>query len=424
MTNRTEMDQHNSVKSGQPLACVLGDMDLVRPLGLSGIECAVAVPPGAAPRFSRFTRVALEWANPWEHGGELVETLMRFGATQAEPPVLFYESDGELLLVSRHRERLRQSFRFVIADQTLVEDLVDKERFQKLAERLSLPVPAARRLRTDQELRPDDLGLRYPIIVKPLTRRPDVWKTVAASGKALRLNSPDELRQLWPRLAASGVTTLAQELIPGPETCIESYHVYVDEQDEIVGEFTGRKIRTYPREYGDSTALVTTNQTDVAELGRELVQRLRLRGVAKFDFKRGPDGRLYLLEVNPRFNLWHHLCAMAGVNLPALVYADLTGQPRTAPTVAQSEVRWCRIWQDALAARESHLSLARWLRWALGCEAQRLLSWDDPMPFAGAVMWRAREWQQAQFTKKKSQWFRKQVGAAPINERTTRPEMT
>jgi len=399
-------------------------MDLVRPLGLSGIDCAVAVPPGAAPRFSRFTRAALEWANPWEHADELLETLLRFGAAQAEPPVLFYESDGELLLISRHRERLHQVFRFVIADQTLVEDLVDKERFQKLAERLSLPVPAARRLRPEQELNPADLGLRYPIVVKPLTRRPEVWKTVAKSGKALRLNTPDELRQLWPRLAASGVTALAQELIPGPETCIESYHVYVDEQGEIVGEFTGRKIRTYPREYGDSTALVTTNATDVAELGRELVHRLRLRGVAKFDFKRAPDGKLYLLEVNPRFNLWHHLGALAGVNLPALVYSDLTGQPRSLVGTARAEVTWCRIWQDALAVRASGLSLAKWLPWALGCEAQRLLSWDDPMPFLGAVMWRAREWQQSHFSKKKSQLFGKRFGAAVVNEQATRAEMT
>ena len=412
------------MKSRQPLACVLGDMDLVRPLGLSGVDCVVAVPPGAAPRFSRFTRAALEWANPWEHGDKLVETLMQFGTAQAKKPVLFYESDGELLLISRNRERLRQAFRFVIADPTLVEDLVDKELFQKLAERLSLPVPPARRLRPDQELKPADLGLRYPIVVKPLTRRPDVWKAVAKSGKAVRVNTPEELLKLWPRLAASGVTTLAQELIPGPETCIESYHVYVDEQGEIVGEFTGRKIRTYPREYGDSTALVTTNETDVVELGRQLVHQLRLQGVAKFDFKRAPDGKLYLLEVNPRFNLWHHLGALAGVNLPALVYSDLTGQPRPAVTTARSNMRWCRIWQDAQAARASQLSLAKWLPWALGCEAQRLLSWDDPMPFLGAALFRAREWQQSLFTKTESQRFSRQVSAAKVPERTRRPEMT
>ena len=42
-----------------------------------------------------------------------------------------------------------------------------------------------------------------------------------------------------------------------------SYHVYVDERGEILGEFTGQKLRTYPREYGDSTALEITSDDEV-----------------------------------------------------------------------------------------------------------------------------------------------------------------
>ena len=58
------------------------------------------------------------------------------------------------------------------------------------------------------------------------------------------------MSELWPRLVASGTELLAQELIPGPESRIESYHVYVDEQGAIVGEFTGQKIRTKPSAFG------------------------------------------------------------------------------------------------------------------------------------------------------------------------------
>ena len=399
-------------------------MDLVRPLGLAGIECAVAVQPGAPPRYSRYTRVALDWSHPWNEADKLVETLIQFARTQAEPPVLFYESDGELLLISRHRERLSGAFRFVIPDKTLVEDLVDKERFQKLAERLSLPVPAARRLRTEEALNADDLNLRFPIIVKPLTRRPELWRAVTAEGKALRVNSPEELQSLWPKLAASGVEVLAQELIVGPETQIESYHVYADELGEIVGEFTGRKIRTYPREYGDSTALMTTDASDVMALGRELVHRLGLRGVAKFDFKRATDGTLFLLEVNPRFNLWHHLGAVAGVNLPALVYGDLTGKPRLQIETARPNLNWCRIWQDAQAARASEAPVAKWLSWALRCEAKRLLSWNDPMPVVGAVLWRIRELIRSKVSRIGPQVLKRKIQARVVEEHLGRPEIT
>lgn len=370
------------------LACVLGDMDLVRPLGIAGINCAVAVPPGAAARYSRFTKAVIDWSNPWDDADTLVRNLIAFGKTQPEPPVLYYESDGDLLLISRHRKQLGEVFRFVLPEAGLVEDLVNKERFQLLASRLSLPVPATRRLHPEDRIDVAALDLTYPIIIKPLTRRPELWRAVAPEGKALRVDSAAELTRLWPKLAASGVELLAQELIEGPETQIESYHVYVDCQGEIVGEFTGRKIRTYPVEYGDSTALVTTTAPDVVSLGRELVDRIGLRGVAKFDFKRTASDKLFLLEINPRFNLWHHLGAVAGVNLPALVFADLTGQPRAAGRVAQAGLEWCRLWQDILAAKALRIPLRTWLAWAYQCDAKRLLAWDDPKPLLYGGLWR------------------------------------
>jgi predicted ATP-grasp superfamily ATP-dependent carboligase len=176
-------------------------------------------------------------------------------------------------------------------------------------------------------------------------------------------------------------------LIPGPETRIESYHVFADAETGIIGEFTGRKIRTYPAEFGYSTALVITDQPDVAELGRELVKRLGLNGVAKFDFKRSDDNQLYLLEVNARFNLWHHLGAVAGVNLPGAVFNHLNGLP-VPRRVATPGATWCYPWYDALAARAWGVPPAQWLSWLASCQAKSAVSMDDPMPFLRGVLWR------------------------------------
>ncbi|MBX6373479.1 MAG: ATP-grasp domain-containing protein [Acetobacteraceae bacterium] len=373
-------------RSATPFACVLGDMELVRPLGLAGIRSLVVAVPGNPAIWSRFTREALHWDGS---GGEegLVDALIRLGTAQPEPPVLFYQEDWQLLLVSRHRDRLAKAFRFVIPEARLVEDLVDKGRFQALAERLGLPVPATRRVRLAADPTPPDPGLRFPVIVKPLLRD-EQWGAAGNVGKALQADSPAELRALWPRLATAATDLLVQEMVPGPETRIESYHVYVDEQGGIAGEFTGRKIRTFPLSLGYSTALEISDAADVAALGRDLVRRLGLTGVAKFDFKRAPDGTLHLLEVNPRFNLWHHLGAVAGVNLPALVHADLTGRPRPVMAArARAGTSWCRLDQDWRAAEASGLSWLSWLSWALRCEAKLNMSWDDPMPYLRGVAW-------------------------------------
>lgn len=373
--------------SSKPLACVIGDIDLVRPLGLAGIRCAVVAPPGDPIRYSRFTEHVMDWIDPWKEPDALVERLLAYAATQPTKPVLFYEEDRDLLLVSRHRARLAEGFRLVVPEAELVEDLVDKSRFQTLAERLGLPVPATRRVAPAAGSHIRDVDLRYPIIIKPLTRKTEAWVPIAGSNKALRLNDEDALRAVWARLAEAELEVMAQELIAGPETRIESYHVFAEAEAGVLAEFTGRKIRTYPAEFGYSTALAITNQTDVAELGRELVQRLGLHGVAKFDFKRADDGKLYLLEVNARFNLWHHLGAVAGVNVPGAVFNHLTGRPVPRGT-ARAGVTWCYPWYDALAAREWGVPPAQWLTWLAGCQAKSAVSMDDPMPFLRGVLWR------------------------------------
>jgi D-aspartate ligase len=372
--------------AARAVAVVMGDMDLLRPLALADIPCAVVSRPGVPTLYSRYAQSRFAWDDYQENVDGLVDALMRFGKAQPEPPVLFYEEDGQVLLISRHRERLAQAFRFVVADAALLEDLLDKSRFQALAERFGLPVPIARCFEP-ATLEPAQLGLRFPLIIKPLTRL-DCWNDAFGSRKALCAEDIEALRALWPQLRGIGLTLLAQEFIPGSEARIESYHCYVDAERRLAGEFTGRKIRTYPLSHGHTTALEITDAADVRRIGRDIVERLQLTGVAKLDFKRDPQGNLHLLEINPRFNMWHHPAALAGVNIPALVYADLTGSPRPAAARLKAGVRWCRPWKDLPAARAAGMPLTTWVSWTFRCEAKSTLSFDDPLPFVRSTLYR------------------------------------
>ena len=147
--------------------------------------------------------------------------------------------------------------------------------------------------------------------------------------------------------------------------------------------------------------------TTCAETGAPSWNGLALTGVAKLDFKRDPHGNLRLLEINPRFNLWHHAGAVAGVNIPALVYADLVGMPRPPVARAKAGVRWCRMWKDLPAARADGMPLtsvaalgaapakpSRLCRGTIRCRscAQHFIAWpaitsdaNKPAPGAGKI---------------------------------------
>jgi D-aspartate ligase len=365
------------------LAFVIGDIDLVRALGLSGIGSVFVGAKDASARFSRHVRVRMAWD---EDADRFVASLLQVARAQADPPVLYPQTDAALLLAAHRREALGTAFRLMLADTALIDALVDKDRFQALAERRGLPVPAAHRLAIDGQARPPALDVAFPLVVKPLIRTHD-WSAVAAGGKALHVRDPAEWAALWPQLAAWRSDVLVQHLVPGPVTALESYHAYVDGSGATAGEFTGRKIRTFPALHGYSTAVEVVELPDVAALGREVLASLGLRGVAKADFKRDARGRLHLLEVNPRFNLWHHPAAVAGVNLPALVHADLTGGQRPPGRRATRRVTWCTPLTDLRAAHAQGISLPRWLRWARGCDVVSGLGRDDPWPFVRGTLW-------------------------------------
>jgi D-aspartate ligase len=362
-------------------AAVVGETDLVRALALARIRVAAMAPDGAPVRLSRYVKELVPWADSWREPAAFTSSLVEWAQSQDAPPTLFYDGDWDLLAISRGRDELAPSLRFVVAGAELVEDLVDKARFAVLSERLGLPVPPGRVLRPGTSSADDAAEVGFPAVVKPLTRQHETWRPIVRS-KVARVASRSELDVLWDRLADAAVDVLVQREIPGPESAIESHHVYVDDSGDIVAEFTGRKLRTFPRVHGYTTALEITDEPTVSKAGSETIAALGLTGVAKLDFKRDEHGELHLLEVNPRFTLWHHPGAVAGVNIPELVHRDLCGERRPAIRRARAGVRWISP-RDLAAARANGTSTLRWLRFALTADA---LSFSplDPKPLVAA----------------------------------------
>jgi predicted ATP-grasp superfamily ATP-dependent carboligase len=266
----------------------------------------------------------------------------------------------------------------------------DKARFARLAAERDLPVPPTVVLDQRSESPDELLALGLPVVIKP-TARDHTWQTAAGSStKALRFETEEELLAFWPRLRGLSKPAVAQQCIPGSETAVVSYHVYVDADGEIAGAFTGRKIRTIPVEYGHTSSLTITDCSEVARVGREVCRKLDLRGVAKIDFKRAPDGALYLLEINARLTLWAHPGARAGVNLGALVYADLTGTPRPQPRPLRRELDWVHP-KDVIAAKAHGICTREWVRWLVrNNPVNGVWRWDDPGPLLGMAAVRVR----------------------------------
>ncbi len=397
-----------------PSAVLLGGLTLLRPLGEAGIPVLVATGNADNPALlSRYCRGMLPLPSQWDESQvseALLEAGARLVARDGTRPVLFYGTDDHLRLLIRQEQRLARYYRFLLNPTALAHTLLDPLAFAREARRLMLPVP---RSYVWSEV-PDasDLATVHTapgeVIVKPTNKfdwehSPVFRGLFAERGKA----------RIYPSAAALLADPVAQRLrdqlfvqdyIPGDDRQIFSFHGFADESSRLLAAFVGRKIRTYPPYTGESAYLeLVSGLTELEALGQEIVARLGLRGVFKMDFKRDlRDGRFYLLEINARFNLWHQLGAVNGINLPAIAYAYLTHRALATAVprpIADPRVRWLNFALDRRAFRDTHRGgVITYLRYLASLASMRmvyrLFSWRDPLPFLARYLPRTlrRRW--------------------------------
>jgi len=373
--------------------CFAGDAPRRAGLSVSRVPFLVASTREDDVTFSsRHVRARAVVADPAESPQKTAEDLVTIArGLGGEKPALFYGTDAMLLCISRHREELSRYYRFLLPPPELVEDLADKARFARLAARLGLPVPVTVTSAEARSAAEVIARVSLPCALKPAThtgfrRSAAVREEGGKPRKALFAFSAEELEVRLDQMRRSSPEFVVQSYVPGGDENITSFHAWVSARGEVVAHYVGKKIRTYPAGSGESTFIELCPSEDVSVQGTEIVRALGLFGVVKLDFKRDAEtGELKLLEANPRFNLWNHLGAASGVNLPLIAYAELAGLevPRPGPT--EGGRRWLAFERDLRAYLADYrpsgaLSWRGYLASYRGPMIYDVFSWDDPLP--------------------------------------------
>jgi D-aspartate ligase len=391
-----------AAKCGRPPAVVAGDLTLVRPLGWHGVPIiAVTTDPADPVLRSRYVHghclvPGYDPAHEEATAQALAELGERLRRLLGRPVPLFYGQDNQLELLYRHRELLSQAFLFLLNDEPLAWALHDKAGFFAACSAAGVCVPPTVVPGDGEDLEAALAPLVPPLVVKP--RNKSDWKDLQASlfdgkAKARVFASAAELVN-HPGIAEARGRLLFQQYIDAPVTSLCSFHGLAGPDRRLLAWFCGRKLRTYPAVAGESAFLELVHDPAIEAAGQDVAHRLGLRGPFKIDLIRdAASGRIYTLEVNARFNLWHHLGAAHGVNLPWLAYELLVdGRAPVQSPAYVPRSHWMNFYRDLQAYRaDPDLSMRRWLTSALGPHTlHETFAWDDPLPFlawAGRAVW-------------------------------------
>jgi D-aspartate ligase len=307
-----------------------GPLGVLRGLARHGVPCLVADDTSDMITRSRWYRPAPKRLRETSDSQALAAYLETLGVERA---VVIGSSDRWALAAAGLPADLGDRFMTSTPSRDTAEQLVDKDRFRALVERLGIPAPRSVQLsRVDDLAALTDADLRRGFL-KPTDSQ---LHRDHFHNKGSFASSRDEARQQLEQAEAAGVTLFYQEWIPGPMAATVLFDGFVDRTGVLRGVVARRRLRVHPDPIGNTCSSVTIRHADVADaLGslRELLAGVGYRGAFNAEFKLDEaDGLHKILEVNARPAWYVGAMASAGVDIPWMVYLDAQGLPVQSAT--------------------------------------------------------------------------------------------
>ena len=268
---------------------------------------------------SRYATKKLQIPSPVLEEDAFIDSLLDYGSRNGIS-LLIPSSDAALYAVSRHKESLEQRFIVACTEWQITQLFIDKQYTYALADKIGVPIPRTIVPGSIEDVERYGKIIEFPCLVKP--RKSHLYFNMFGR-KMIRVNNLDEMMKSYDEAAKCGLEVMLQEIIPGDATCGVNYNSYFWDGQPLV-EFTARKLRNAPPEFGSPCAVKSEIVNEVLEPGHNILRAMGYYGYSCTEFKRDPRDNVYkLIEVNGRHNLSLMLAVYCGLNFPELHYKHL-----------------------------------------------------------------------------------------------------
>lgn len=370
----------------EPGAIVIGGhfqgLGVVRALGRNGVEVAVLDKEMCLSRYSRYTTRFYHTPDIMDDSAYL-NYMVRLAAEKGLKGWVVYPTDDETVgFLSRHKSSLDNYFRLFTPEWDVIKYTYDKSLSYRLATKLGIPIPKTSYPQSADDL--EKVDIPFPVIIKPAVMRSFFRRT---GKKVFRALNRKELHDYY-RKAAEVIPEneiLIQEEIPDVSRNLYSYCPFF-KNGKTIGQVTAQRLRQHPMDFGQASTYAVSMKIDALEdLGNRFLSEINYYGIGEVEFIKDPrDGMFKFLEINPRIWGWHTLAVRSGVNLPLMVYKDLTGKRVEAEHFTEGKI-WSRLITDlATVASEivkGRMSFSDYVTSMRGDKEWAVMSKDDPLPF-------------------------------------------
>ncbi len=230
--------------------------------------------------------------------------MVRLARKSPERPVLIPTEDAALLVAENFHTELASVARFPYPAPGVLSRILDKIELYAEAEKLGIGVPKSREVRGASDQVPtDDTWIVKPSCRYHFDRVRGVTTFLSMTGGSKAFEG--SVKGAVARVREAGFRCMVQELVPGPFEELVSVGLCLDRDGRLLTSFSTRKHCEYPEPFGDGLVVETIEDPGILEPSLELLRKLGYWGICDVEFKRDSrDGRMKLLDANPRVWLW------------------------------------------------------------------------------------------------------------------------
>jgi carbamoyl-phosphate synthase large subunit len=218
--------------------------------------------------------------------------------------------DAELWNMKKLEPRLKElGIRLYLPEQGQIEK-INKLNLFDFADKNGINTPGSHLINSAEELERFNDEINYPVVVK------------GKYYEAYVTHNQEQLYYYYHKLNAKwGLPVILQEFVDGSEIVIAG-----------LGDGTGRTMgavplrKLYITDKGKGWAGVVIEDDEYIRIAGKFNEATRWKGGFELELKRTDQGKLFLLEINPRFPAWIYTSAAAGQNLPLMLVRMAIGE--------------------------------------------------------------------------------------------------
>jgi predicted ATP-grasp superfamily ATP-dependent carboligase len=245
-------------------------------------------------------------------------------------PALISSSDQFTAAIARHHKELGTAY-VMCPGWRLQGLLADKQTQYELAQSAGMPMPRTVVVRDVSDAESFCAEATFPCLIKPKHFRE--WQRFPAGHplsyrKVSIASTSEQLLQGYELAARINPTVILQEIISGADTDKRVYLGCYDRQGKRVANAMFRELRCDPMGFGPASISEPVVDEETDEVCDRFLRRIGYIGICEIEMKRDSrDGRVKLIEANPRLSGGGDAAPYAGVDLCWIHYLDLIGIP-------------------------------------------------------------------------------------------------